>query len=78
MDRRRLCGRPGCGQEASASLTFQYGTRRVWLDDLGDVEPATIDLCGHHADRLSVPVGWSGQDRRTLPGAPELPASVAV
>lgn len=78
MDRRRLCGRPGCGQEASASLTFQYASRRVWLDDLGDAEPATIDLCMHHADRLSVPVGWSGQDRRTLPREPDVPQSVAV
>jgi hypothetical protein len=78
MDRRRLCGRPGCGQDATASLAFQYANRRVWLDDLTDPEPSTIDLCTQHADRLSVPVGWSGQDRRAVLHEPEMPASVAV
>ena len=65
MDRPRLCDRPACGTAATACLTFQYANRRVWLDDLSpDPEPAMIELCAYHADRVSVPVGWSGEDRR--------------
>jgi hypothetical protein len=68
MDRPRLCARPACGAAASASLTFQYANRRVWLDDLAlDPEPSMIELCTFHADRISVPVGWSGEDRRSVP-----------
>jgi hypothetical protein len=66
MDRPRLCDRPACGTAATACLTFQYANRRVWLDDLDpDPEPAMIELCTFHADRVSVPVGWSGEDRRS-------------
>ena len=25
-----------------------------------------IELCTYHADRVSVPVGWSGDDRRAV------------
>ena len=65
MERPRLCDRPACGAAASACLTFQYANRRVWLDDLSpDPDPAMIELCTYHADRVSVPVGWSGEDRR--------------
>jgi len=45
-------------------LTFQYATRTVWLTDQGDPQPAAIDLCGRHADRLSPPRGWTGHDGR--------------
>jgi len=64
MQRPRLCARPGCGEAASATLSFQYATSTVWLDDLGGKEPHTIDLCGRHADRLAAPKGWTGHDRR--------------
>ncbi len=64
MHRPRLCARPGCGQPAAATLSFQYASSTVWLDDLGPKEPSTIDLCGHHADRLAAPKGWTGHDRR--------------
>ena len=69
MERPRLCDRPACGAPAAACLTFQYASRRVWLDDLlPDPDPAMIELCTFHADRVSVPVGWSGEDRRaTVP-----------
>ncbi len=76
MSRQRLCARPGCGAPASASLSFEYATRRVWLDDLGEPEPYKIDLCSRHADRLCVPRGWSGDDRRTV-GAPPVSTAVA-
>jgi len=64
MFRPRLCARPGCGAPATAVLTFQYATRTVWLLDQGDPDPAAIDLCTRHADRLSPPRGWTGHDRR--------------
>ena len=55
---------PGAGRPATASLSFQYATSTVWLDDLGAKEPHSIDLCGRHADRLAAPKGWTGHDRR--------------
>jgi hypothetical protein len=64
MHRPRLCARPGCGEAATAMLSFQYASSTVWLDDLGPKEPSTIDLCGRHADRLAAPKGWTGHDRR--------------
>ena len=75
MFRPRLCARPGCGVPASAVLTFQYATRTVWLLDQGDPDPAAIDLCAPHADRLSPPRGWIGHDQRA--GASGMSASVA-
>ncbi len=76
MDRQRLCNRPACGTAAAASLTFQYANRRVWLDDLyDDPDPSMIDLCALHADRVSVPVGWSGEDRRSI--SPDISESLA-
>jgi len=45
-------------------LTFQYATRTVWLLDPGDLDPAAIDLCARHADKLSPPRGWTAHDRR--------------
>lgn len=64
MFRPRLCAHPGCGAPAAAVLTFQYATRTVWLFDQGDPDPAAIDLCARHADRLRPPRGWTGHDRR--------------
>jgi hypothetical protein len=68
MERARLCRRPGCAEAATASLSFQYATRTVWLDDNGDGEPHTIDLCTMHADRVTPPKGWIGEDRRRTAG----------
>jgi hypothetical protein len=65
MERARLCSRPGCAQPATAALVFQYGTRTLWLEDLGERDPHMIDLCTMHADRLHPPRGWTGDDRRT-------------
>jgi len=75
MSRPRLCARPGCGAPASASLAFQYAVRKVWLDDLGEAQPYKIDLCARHADRLCVPRGWTGDDRR---GVADQPVSTPV
>ncbi|MGH9068589.1 MAG: DUF3499 family protein [Acidimicrobiales bacterium] len=59
------CVRPGCGAPASASLTYDYQARTVWLDDL-DAGPAmrAWGVCPAHADGLRVPLGWVREDRR--------------
>jgi hypothetical protein len=47
-------------------MTYHYGDKTAWLDDLlPDPGPHTYDLCPTHADRLGVPVGWERTDRRT-------------
>jgi len=64
MDRPRFCDRPGCGAPASATLTFDYGARQAWLDDLDEPHPTRFELCPRHADRVGVPLGWGFDDRR--------------
>ncbi len=72
MDRQ--CARPGCAEQASATLTFDYAGQRAWLEELAATpSPATYDLCERHADRLSVPNGWSCDDRRPPPPPRALP-----
>ena len=62
----RHCVRPGCGGEAVAALSYDYGARRVWLDFPGEHRvPTVYELCARHADRLTVPVGWVIDDQRT-------------
>jgi hypothetical protein len=62
----RLCARIGCRAPATASLSYQYATRKVWLDDLDEAhDPHAYDLCAEHANRLVVPRGWKRDDRRS-------------
>lgn len=69
--RPRLCARPGCGGEASATMTYDYRARRAWIDGLDEHQsPAGYDLCADHADRLGVPSGWSRTDRRAPTDSP--------
>jgi hypothetical protein len=66
MDAPRHCARPTCGAPAAATLTYHYASRTVWLDNLDEErEPSAYDLCSGHAARLTVPVGWALDDRRT-------------
>lgn len=63
----RHCARPGCGGPASATMTYDYSSRTVWLDNPG-AEPdpaAAYGMCAAHADQLKVPMGWAREDRRT-------------
>lgn len=66
MDTRH-CARPGCSAPATATMTYHYAGRTVWLDGPGDEpEPAAAwGLCATHAASLKVPVGWECEDRRT-------------
>ena len=60
-------------------MTFDYGERAVWLDEL---EPDTergrgYSLCTDHADRMTPPLSWTLTDRRNVtrlftPGSSEV------
>lgn len=68
MDAPRTCRRPSCHRPATASLSYRYATRQVWLLDLSrTVDPSLYDLCPDHADTLTVPRGWDRVDQRTEP-----------
>jgi hypothetical protein len=61
----RACARPGCGESAAATFTYDYQARTTWLDALAaESHPMAYDLCNGHADALSVPRGWRLEDRR--------------
>ncbi len=75
----RHCARPGCGQPASATLTYDYRGQQAWLERLSsEAHPMTHDLCEAHAERLSVPRGWRLEDRRVVsPLVPQYQAQLA-
>ncbi|HET7475558.1 MAG TPA: DUF3499 domain-containing protein [Dermatophilaceae bacterium] len=59
MTLSRQCTRAGCGQGASATLTYVYRDQTAVLGPLATyAEPHTYDLCTRHADRLTAPRGW--------------------
>ena len=62
---RRLCERPGCSAPAEVSYGIDNGALLVWIDNrpLPERELAGR-LCRRHADAISVPRGWSIDDRR--------------
>lgn len=61
----RHCSRTGCTESATVTLTFQYASSLVWLDQLsGSREPHAYDLCDRHASRITPPTGWRLEDRR--------------
>lgn len=61
----RHCAHPGCGDEAGATMTYDYAGRTAWVDDLSEVAlPQGYDLCTPHARGFSVPQGWTRSDRR--------------
>lgn len=65
MDAGRQCSRTGCAEPAEVSLSYDYARRSAWLDVLTEVrDPHSYDLCRRHAERVSVPHGWSLEDRR--------------
>ncbi len=65
MSRAHACARPGCSGPADAWFTYDYRTRRVWLDDAQDLEAGDQwGLCEAHAGRMRPPYGWALVDRR--------------
>ncbi|THJ67592.1 DUF3499 domain-containing protein [Candidatus Frankia alpina] len=56
----RRCSRSACSAAAVATLTYAYAESTAVLGPLSPyVEPHSYDLCGPHADRLTVPLGWA-------------------
>ncbi|EYT93997.1 hypothetical protein CcI156_06545 [Frankia sp. CcI156] len=56
----RRCSRSACSAAAVATLTYAYAESTAVLGPLSPyVEPHSYDLCGTHADRLTVPLGWA-------------------
>ncbi|KPM51434.1 hypothetical protein CcI49_33355 [Frankia sp. CcI49] len=56
----RRCSRSACSAAAIATLTYAYAESTAVLGPLSPfVEPHSYDLCGVHADRLTVPLGWA-------------------
>ena len=55
----RLCSKVACGEDAVATLTYDYADAMAVLGPLSyRTEPHSYDLCARHAERLSAPEGW--------------------
>lgn len=64
---RRLCERPGCAGQAEVSYGIDHATLVVWVDNKAVSERDHAGrLCRRHANALSVPRGWTIDDRREL------------
>ena len=62
---RRLCERPGCAGVAEVSYGMDNVTLTVWIDGNAVPERELAGrLCRRHANALTVPRGWSIDDRR--------------
>ncbi len=56
----RLCSKVACPREATATLTFDYGDQMAVIGPLAVVhDPHAHDLCALHAERLTIPAGWT-------------------
>ncbi len=72
----RTCARPGCRESAVATLSYAYGDRAVWVEELAEqAHPMTHDMCTAHARDIRVPNGWTCRDLRagTAVDAPVAP-----
>ena len=62
---RRLCERPGCAAPAEVSYGIDNSALLVWVDNRPIPERELAGrLCRRHADAISVPRGWTIDDRR--------------
>jgi hypothetical protein len=55
-----------CSSPAAALMSYAYGDRQVWLEDLSAHGYQGYAMCALHADRLTPPLGWTLTDRRTV------------
>ncbi|MDP3984246.1 MAG: DUF3499 family protein, partial [Acidimicrobiia bacterium] len=55
-----------CSSPASTLMMYSYADRLIWLDDLTVADAPGYAMCGHHAGRLTPPLGWTLTDRRTV------------
>ncbi|HTG46378.1 MAG TPA: DUF3499 family protein [Actinomycetota bacterium] len=62
----RACAKMRCGQEPIATISLGYAERRVVVADLlPERDPNLLDLCREHVERMTPPIGWTLEDRRT-------------
>ncbi len=63
----RTCARAGCDARSAYTLVFDYSRAEAWLCELwGEPGQGAYDLCVTHAERFSVPRGWTFLDRRRV------------
>jgi hypothetical protein len=63
-----LCERVGCGEPQVCSLLIAPQETHAWLVSPGHVSADEgVALCDNHADRISVPFGWTLVDDRAKP-----------
>ena len=66
---KRHCARPTCSVAAAATMSYDYESQVVWIEDLHPEDhPMTHDLCAQHADRSTPPSGWELRDERAPRG----------
>jgi hypothetical protein len=62
----RVCAKLRCTYEPVATVSLSYTERTVVVQDLFDErDPNLLDLSPEHVRRMTPPVGWIVQDRRT-------------
>lgn len=75
---RRSCARTACANQPTATLSYDYANRMVWIEGLSrEAHPMTHDLCTVHANRVSVPLGWHLSDEREAGNVVPLPFAQA-
>jgi hypothetical protein len=77
----RICARPSCCEHATATLSYSYSDRTVWIEPVTpENDPMTHDLCADHAEHLVLPLGWTRRDIRAVPavGGPIQPSARAT
>ena len=63
-----FCGRVGCGESAVAVLLMSPQDTQAWIVAPDhESAPEGVPLCATHADRISVPFGWTLVDDRPAP-----------
>ena len=66
---KRHCARPTCSVAAAATMSYDYDSQVVWIEDLHpEGHPMTHDVCAQHADRSTPPSGWELRDERAPRG----------
>lgn len=63
------CSKPACSAPGGVILGYDYAARVVILEDPpeGMISPHLYILCVDHAYRLTLPYGWTLDDKRFQP-----------
>jgi len=61
----RSCEKQGCNKQAEVAFGIDRMACVVWLENYDEDDPRHLNrLCDEHASRLTLPRGWSFDDRR--------------